>query len=427
MVFALMISSSSGFADRCYSDTTSENGITVDIESPCEKIILHPTKVVGTTKGIYVLTDNGRVYFSSDSDLVDADGIVTVFNKFHRVKSYPEERNSTVPVGVGPWGIVDIVANPNSKFAYLLDRDGHLFVVGPPGSTDPEKAHGGVAKEILIDKTTSYKIKNFNISKDSSDDYFYIVFEYIKDKIDTRVRIFKISTTDSTTISNVVGKITDIVENDECSTCIIDFVADAEEGKFYRIADIKISSEIAVAEINQYLAVDQVTPPPTESDIKFAYKTFDESKYTQYEVLKNSNFIARDNDGKWNIYDDIVSPSTLSPVNSNISDGKTFVYTGDNNLFDIDVDPLISNGSRVCKHSIDLSTTPTCLTIPADLMLDPVRHIAQYKTNYAIIVTDNSILRQTLSNINTQSMVIQNYQIKEINPVTGINPNKCEN
>ena len=74
-----------------------------------------------------------------------------------------------------------------------------------------------------------------------------------------------------------------------------------------------------------------------------------------------------------------------------------------------------------------MSTTPTCLTIPADLMLDPVRHIAQYKTNYAIIVTDNSILRQTLSNINTQSMVIQNYQIKEINPVTGINPNKCEN
>ncbi len=395
---------SSGFADRCYSDDILENGVTTDIESPCEKIILHPTKVVGTTEGVYILTDNGRVYFSSDSDLVNANGIVTVFNKFHRVKSYPEERNLAVPIGVGPWGIVDIFANPHSKFAYFLDRDGHLFVAGAPEAGDPEKAYGGVAKEILIDKTTSYKIKNFAINKDSSpNNHFYIVFDHVSDKIVTRVRVLDIIDNNSNNIDNVVSKITDAIEHVDCEggQCLIDFTPDAGEGKFYRISDIKISSEIAVAEINQSLTKNNIPISSNNNIVFFVDEIFDENKYTQYEVLDDSNFIARDNNGKWNLYDSAISSPTLSPINSDISDGKSFVYTGDNNIFDISVDSTNTNGAQVCKYPISLEIKPNCPTISNNLISDSVRYITQYNNDSVFVITDNSILIQTSASTNT--------------------------
>ena len=339
------------FTNNCYDNFTLEGNNVVIIETPCERIILHPTKIVGTTEGIYVLADNGRVYFSKSSDFNSTGDTSIIFNKFYRVKSYPVEKNSGVPEGVGPWDIVDIFANPYSKFAYLLDKNGHLFVVSPPPISDKEKAYGGLAKEILIDKTTSYKIKHFAVNKDyNANSYFYIVFDYVGNEADTRVRIFKITDTnlDTIKISDMVNKITSAIESDDCdgNECLIDFQTDVN-GNFYRISDVKISSEIAVAEINQQLSLNSVNDS-TGTITFFEDKTFVSKKYTQYEVLSD-NFIAKDNNGNWGVYDGSDSLIDTSDTNDN----KSFIHTGGDNIFDISPD------TEICKYIINSSGTTT--------------------------------------------------------------------
>ena len=415
-------SDTTGFSDNCYNDFTLEGG---PIETPCERIILHPTKIVGTTKGIYVLADNGRVYFSKSSDLEDTNDTSIVFNKFYRVKSYPEERNSSVPVGVGPWGIVDIFANPYSKFAYLLDKEGHLFVASPPPTpplSDEEKAYkdGGLAKEILIDKTTSYKIKHFAVNKDNDvNSYFYIVFDYTQNTTNARVRIFNIDNINSSAIDVdvVVNKITSAVESDDCdgNECIIDFQTD-RNGNFYRISDIKISSEIAVAEINQHLALNSVTDS-TGTITFFEDKVFpsgsDTDKYTRYEVL-NTNFIAKDNIGNWVVYDG--SDSLINTSDTNID--KSFIHTGGDDIFDI------TAGNKICKYKI--ATSPTeisesdCPAISNTITSDSVRHLAQYNGDSSFVAVGDDIIL-----IKSMHENIKNYEIKEKNPVPVGNLNQC--
>ena len=406
------------FANSCYDNFTSEGGAVVNIETPCERIILHPTKIVGTTEGIYVLADNGRVYFSNSSDFESTTDSSIIFNKFYRVKSYPEERNLSVPAGVGPWDIVDIFANPYDEYAYLLDKDGHLFVASPPPVSGEEKAYGGIAKEILIDNTTSYKIKHFAVNKDNDvNSYFYIVFDYVGNEADTRVRIFKITDTNSNTINDMVDKITSAIESDDCdgSECLMDFQTDGN-GNFYRISDVKISSEIAVAEINQQLSLNNVNDS-TGTITFFEDKTFVSEKYTQYEVLNGFNFIAKDNNGKWSVYDGSVSSPTLTDTD-NSNNTKSFIHTGGDNIFDISPD------TEICKYVINSSgtTTSDCPVISNTAIPYSIRHLVQYKNNDSFVVFgDSDILINTSSITNTK-----NYEIKETSPVTGINLNQCQ-
>ena len=411
------------FTNSCYDHFTSEGGAVVNIETPCERIILHPTKIVGTTEGIYVLADNGRVYFSKSSDFESTTDTSIIFNKFYRVKSYPEERNLNVPVGVGPWDIVDIFANPYGKYAYLLDKDGHLFVVGQLEEEEKiddklAKAYGGIAEEILIDKTTSYKIKHFAVNKDdNANSYFYIVFDYVGNEADTRVRIFKITDTNLNIRDDMVDKITSAIESDDCdgNECLIDFQTDGN-GNFYRISDVKISSEIAVAEINQQLSLNNVNDS-TGTITFFEDETFVLEKYTQYEVLNGFNFIAKDNNGKWSVYDgSVLSPTLTDTDNSN--NNKSFIHTGGDNIFDI------SSDTEICKYVINSSgtTTSDCPAISNTTISDSIRHLIQYKDNDSFVVFGDSDIY-----INTSPVPsIKNYEIKEKNPVTSDNLQQCQ-
>ena len=283
---------------RCFDDSNGkeQDGICYDKfedQTPCSQASSFPISIAGTSSGIYVLGDNGRVYFASAGENL---GVTS--GKENAVLKRVRFEND----GLLPGNIKSIHSNPHNNRIYMVDDDGQLFIAS--GERDVE--------EIKFDNlSNSYRIRNIAVNKDKVDggyDFIYIIYDYIgsRNSPNRYTRILKVGPGEN---ADVRHDILPTIENTECSMsgqlCWMNFSSDLGL-LINRISELSITSKKASARVyNSIITHDINLPrdaifahPDTSSSLDFE----DEKIIGFFITTPDSNttrIFSRKVDGSW--------------------------------------------------------------------------------------------------------------------------------
>ena len=317
---------------QCFDDSNVNEraGICYDIvdgETPCSQASSFPIRITGTTSGVYVLGDNGRVYFISKGVNL---GIVSgrddaVTERVRSDVSYIV--NSEETIGLLPGNIKSIHSNPDSKYVYMVDGAGELFIANSDERVEKIEFSGGVG---------SYRIKNIAVSKEAGIyDYMYIIYTtdlIAGDSPKRYTRVLKINNGKS--LGAIKEQLKSAIGSTTCTDlCLVNFSSDSDS-QVSRISELSITDKTASARFLNTIVTHKYKnlDPETIFGFDAIYLTSDDDNtniINFFTVLDSSKpvIFGRKIDGSW--IQSEVGAHSWKTVNVFESDQRAkLVYTG---------------------------------------------------------------------------------------------------